>query len=308
MPALPTASPTLVSRVALVNALANGLLVVTGGAVRLTGSGLGCPTWPRCTGGSFVPTQQLAVHGIIEFTNRMLTFVLTVAAVALVVAVFRSVRRDLRTLAVVSLLGIPAQAVLGGITVLTKLNPWTVAGHFLLSSVLVAVTTMLWLRSREPGVGQLVVRRPLAGLVRAVAGVTAAVLVVGTVVTGSGPHSGDRHSARTGLDPEQVSQLHADLVFLLVGLTVALIVALVATDAPGRVRRAARDLLIVELAQGVLGFVQYFTHLPVVLVLAHMLGAVLMIGYTTRLVWSVHGPASELPLDAAPAVVTSTVG
>ena len=299
MPALPIVAPRVVSRVALINAVANGLIVVTGGAVRLTDSGLGCPTWPRCTGGSFVPTRQLAGHGVIEFSNRMLTFVLTVAAIATVVAVFRSVRRDLRPLAVVSLLGIPAQALLGGVTVLTKLNPWTVAGHFLLSSVLVAVATVLWLRSREPGVGQLVVRRPVLGLVRGVAAATAAVLVVGTVVTGSGPHAGDRHSSRTGLDPEQISQLHADLVFLLVGLTAALLVTLRATDAPGRVRRAARDLLVVELAQGVIGFVQYFTHLPVVLVLLHVLGAVLVTAAATRLVWSVRGPASDRPIEAA---------
>lgn len=303
MPALPLASPRLVSRVALANAIVNGAIVVTGGAVRLTDSGLGCPTWPRCTGGSLIPTHRLGIYGKIEFTNRMITFVLTVVAVATVVAVFRSVRRDLRRLAVVSLLGIPAQALLGGITVLTKLNPWTVAAHFLLSSVLVAVATILWLRSREPGVGEPLLRRPLVGLVRGVAVASAAVIAVGTVVTGSGPHSGDRHSARTGLDPEQVAQLHADLVFLLVGLTVALLVALAATDAPGRVRRAARDLLIVELAQGVIGFVQYFTHLPVALVLLHMLGAVLLVAYTARLLWSVRGPSSELPLEASrPAV------
>jgi cytochrome c oxidase assembly protein subunit 15 len=165
--------------------------------------------------------------------------------------------------------------------------------------VLVAVATVLWLRSREPGVGEPVVRRPLVGLVRGVAVATAAVLLVGTVVTGSGPHAGDRNSSRTGLDPEQLSQLHADLVFLLVGLTVALLVALAATDAPGRVRRAARDLLVVELAQGLVGFVQYFTHLPVVLVLVHMLGAVLVTAFAARLVWSVRGPASELPLEQA---------
>lgn len=292
-------SPTVVSRVALANAVANGLIVITGGAVRLTGSGLGCPTWPRCTGASFVPTHQLAVHGAIEFGNRMVTFVLTAVAIATAVAVFRSARRDLRSWAVVSLLGIPAQAVLGGITVLTKLNPWIVAGHFVLSSVLVAIATVLWLRSREPGVGEPLIRRPLAQLVGGIALATAAVVAVGTVVTGSGPHSGDAHSERTGLDPEQVAQLHADLVFLLVGLTVALLVALKATDAPGRVVRAARDLLIVELAQGVIGFVQYFTHLPTLLVLLHMLGAVLIVAYTARLVWAVRGPASELPLDAA---------
>jgi cytochrome c oxidase assembly protein subunit 15 len=289
----------VVSRVALVNAVANGLIVVTGGAVRLTDSGLGCPTWPRCTGSSLVPTRQLGVYGAIEFSNRMLTFVLTVAAVAALLAVFRSARRDLRPLAVLSFLGIPAQALLGGITVLTKLNPWTVAGHFLLSSVLVAVSTTLWLRSREPGVGQLVVRRPVLGLVRGVAAATAAVLVVGTVVTGSGPHAGDAHSARTGLDPEQLAQLHADLVFLLVGLTAALLVTLRATDAPARVARAARDLLLVELGQGVIGFAQYFTHLPVVLVLLHVLGAVLVTAAATRLVWAVRGPASDLPLEAA---------
>jgi heme a synthase len=289
----------VVSRIALVNAVANGLIVVTGGAVRLTDSGLGCPTWPRCTGSSLVPTAQLGVYGKVEFTNRMLTFVLTVAAVAALGAVFRSARRDLRVLAAISFLGIPAQALLGGVTVLTKLNPWAVAGHFLLSSALVAVATTLWLRSREPGVGQLVVRRPVLGLVRGIAGATAAVLVVGTVVTGSGPHAGDAHSPRTGLDIEQVSQLHADLVFLLVGLTVALLVTLRATDAPARAARAARDLLAVELAQGVIGFVQYFTHLPIALVLLHMLGAVLVTAAATRLVWSVRGPASDLPLEAA---------
>jgi cytochrome c oxidase assembly protein subunit 15 len=305
VPVLPASLPAIsfssrtVSRVALANAVANGLIVVTGGAVRLTGSGLGCPTWPECTDGSVVPTQELAGHGLIEFGNRLLTFALTAVAVATVVAVFRSPRRDLRPLAVLTLLGIPAQALLGGMTVLTGLNPWTVAAHFLVSSVLVALSTVLWLRSREPGVGQLVVRRPFAHLVTGIAVVTGAVLVVGTVVTGSGPHSGDPEAGRTGLDPALVSQLHADLVFLLVGLTVALLVALHATDSPGRVRRAARDLLVVLGLQGVVGYVQYFTHLPALLVLLHMAGAVLITAFTARLVWSVRGPASELPLEPA---------
>ncbi|MFW3168430.1 COX15/CtaA family protein [Geodermatophilus sp. CPCC 206100] len=291
-------SPAVVSRFALANVVANGAIVVTGGAVRLTGSGLGCPTWPRCTDDSFVATPELAGHGVIEFGNRLLTFVLAAVAIATVVAVFRSTRRDLRTLAVVAFLGIPAQALLGGVTVLTGLNPWTVAAHFLVSSALVAVTTVLWLRSREPGVGQLLVRRPFALLVTGIAAATAAVLVLGTVVTGSGPHSGDPEAGRTGFDPELVSQLHADSVFLLLGLTVALLVALHATDSPGRVRRAARDLLVAQVAQGVVGYVQYFTDLPVALVLLHMLGAVVITAFTARLVWSVRGPASELPLDA----------
>jgi cytochrome c oxidase assembly protein subunit 15 len=313
VPVLPTAfSPAAVSRVALAGAVANGLIVVTGGAVRLTGSGLGCPTWPRCTDESFVATPELAVYGAIEFGNRLLTFVLTAVAVAVLVVVVRSARRDLRPLAVLGFLGIPAQALLGGVTVLTGLNPWTVAAHFLLSMALVAVATVLWLRSREPGVGLLLVRRPLALLAGAIAAVTAVVLVLGTVVTGSGPHSGDVDEeglptgGRMGFDPELVSQLHADVVFLLIGLTVALLVALHATDSPGRVRRAARDLLIVELAQGLVGYVQYFTDLPIALVLVHMLGAVLVTAFTARLVWSVRGPASELPVPtlAEPAAVS----
>ena len=307
MPVLPTSfSPATVSRVALVNAIANGVIVVTGGLVRLTGSGLGCPTWPRCTDASFVATPELAGHGVIEFGNRLLTFALTAAAVATVVAVWRSPRRDLRPLAVLSFLGIPAQALLGGVTVLTGLNPWTVAAHFLVSMVLVAIATMLWLRSREPGVGQPLLRRPFVLLIAGIAAVTGVVLVIGTVVTGSGPHSGDPEAGRTGFDPELVSQLHADVVFLLLGLTVALLVALYATDSPGRIRRAARDLLIVQLAQGVVGYVQYVTDLPIALVLVHMLGAVLITAYTARLVWSVRGPASELPLSTPtePAIAT----
>jgi cytochrome c oxidase assembly protein subunit 15 len=313
VPVLPTAfSPAAISRLALANVVANGAIIVTGGVVRLTGSGLGCPTWPRCTEESFVTTPELAGHGVIEFGNRLLTFVLTVIAVALLVAVLRSPRRDLRPLAVLAFLGIPAQAAIGGVTVLTGLNPWTVAVHFLVSVVLTAVATVLWLRSREPGVGRPLVRRPIALLVGGIAAVTAAVLVLGTIVTGSGPHSGDVDGNdvptgdRMGFDIELVSQLHADVVFLLVGLTIALLVALYATDAPGRVRRAARDLLVVQLLQGVIGFVQYFTHLPVVLVLLHMLGAVLVTVFTARLVWSVRGPASEAPLSASQVPASAT--
>jgi heme a synthase len=305
LPAVVRAS--VVSRLTLANMVANGVVVVTGGAVRLTGSGLGCPTWPECTSGSFVTTKALAGHGLIEFGNRMLTFVLVAVAIATLAGVLFSPRRDLRKLAVLSVLGIPAQAVLGGITVLTKLNPWPVAGHFLLSAALVALATVLWLRSREPGVGHLLVRRPLASLVGGVAAATAAVLVVGTVVTGSGPHSGDTGVRRTGFDPELVSQLHADLVFLLVGLTVALLVGLYATDAPGRVKRAGRDLLVVELAQGVIGYVQYFTHLPALLVLVHMAGAVLITVYAARLTWSVRGPSSELPVGSPELSPAATV-
>ncbi len=313
VPVLPTSfSSAVISRLALVNAVANGLIVVTGGAVRLTGSGLGCPTWPRCTEDSFVTTDELAINGAIEFGNRLLTFVVAAAAIATVVAVWRSPRRDLRPLSVLTFLGIPAQALLGGVTVLTGLNPWTVAAHFLVSAVLVALATTLWLRSREPGVGPPLLRRPFVLLTWGIAAATATVVVVGTIVTGSGPHSGDVDADdiptgnRIGIDTELISQLHADVVFLLIGLTVALLVALYATDSPDRVRRAARDLLVVQLLQGVVGYVQYFTDLPIALVLVHMAGAVLITAFTARLVWSVRGPASELPVSATPEPATAT--
>ena len=313
VPVLPDSfSPATVSRLALANVAANVLIVVTGGAVRLTGSGLGCPTFPRCTEESFVTTPEMGVRGVIEFGNRTLTFLLTAIALAVLIAVWRSSRRDLRPLAVLSFLGIPAQALLGGVTVLTGLNPWTVAAHFLISMALIGIATVLWLRSREPGVGQPLLRRPLVSLVGGIAAVTGVVLVLGTLVTGSGPHSGDVDDDdvptgdRMGFDLELISQLHADAVFLLLGLTVATLVSLYATDAPGRVRRAARDLLVVQLLQGAIGYVQYFTGLPIVLVLLHMLGAALIAVFTARLVWSVRGPASEAPLAAPAAAAGAT--
>ena len=274
---LPRASDVLVRRLAVASVVANVGIVVTGGVVRLTGSGLGCPTWPTCTADSLIPTPEHAQHGAIEFTNRMLTFVLTAVAVATLLAVLRSDRRDLTRLAVAAFLGIPAQAVLGGITVLTGLNPWTVAAHFLLSMVILAITTTMASRAYQPpGPARVIVNPSLVTLIRVLVGVTAAVLVLGTVVTGSGPHAGDVDVPRTGFDPETVSQLHADAVMLLVGLTVATLLWLRGSKAPPTATRAAAVLLVVELAQGVIGFVQYFTGLPVILVGVHLLGACLV--------------------------------
>jgi cytochrome c oxidase assembly protein subunit 15 len=278
-------------RLALASVIANVGIVVTGGAVRLTDSGLGCPTWPSCTDDSLTPTKQFAVHGIIEFTNRQLTFVLVVVAVATWVVAM--VRRSERALATIAALGIPAQAVLGGLTVLTHLNPWLVALHFLLSMAIIAVTFLLWWRLR-PAASELSPPRDslapgsadnLSGtallrvLVRVTAAVTAATLVIGTVVTGSGPHAGDVKSGkvhRTGLKVSSVSQLHADAVMVLIGLTIGLVVLVYAVHAAEKVRRAAVVLLAVELAQGVIGFTQYFLHVPALLVGVHMLGACLV--------------------------------
>ena len=278
-----------VRRLALLSLVANCGIVVTGGAVRLTASGLGCPTVPRCDESSYIPTRELGVHGAIEFGNRMLTFVITAAVLASLVAVLRARPRRSRLVrpAVVVALGVPAQAVLGAVTVLTGLNPWTVMAHFLLSAVLICVATVLVRRAGEgDGPAAALLPRPLAQLSRGVLLVTGVVVSLGTLVTGSGPHSGDPDAGRTGLDLAAVGQLHADAVMLLVGLTVALAVAVRAVSADARVVRAVDVLLAVELLQGAIGYVQWFTDLPVVLVGLHMLGATLTLVAATRLVMS----------------------
>jgi len=302
-------------RFAVASLVANITIVVTGGAVRLTSSGLGCPTWPSCTEDSLVPTPEYGIHGLIEFGNRLVTYVVGAVALATLVAAYRyrPGRKDVRRLALALFLGIPAQGVVGGITVLTKLNPWTVMLHLLLSMVLVGLSTVLVQRAAEGDDPPRLLTLPLLRrLAVATLGVVAVVLYLGTVVTGSGPHAGDRAARRTGLDPETVSQIHADAVFLLVGLSVALTVALAATGARARVRRAAYVLIGVELAQGLVGYVQFFTGLPIVLVGAHMFGACLIVVAAVRVVLTMRdrGPAPEAgrpvlelqtPAAAAPA-------
>ncbi len=273
-------------RLAGASLVANILLVVTGGAVRLTGSGLGCPTWPRCTDGSFVAHEALGGHGYIEFGNRLLTFLLVVIAITTWVVAMRlhPARRSIRWLATGLLLGIPVQAAVGGVSVLTDLNPWVVSFHLLASLALVSTAVVLLRRvDEEDRPARPTVPRPVVLLTRALLAVTALVLYVGTVVTGSGPHAGDQHSPRNGLTSSTVSQLHADLVFLLVGLTVGAWLALRAAGAPERAQRAARLLLGLEVAQGAIGFLQYATDLPVILVGLHMLGAALIAAAATWL-------------------------
>ncbi len=312
--------PATLRRLALASVLANVLIVVTGGAVRLTGSGLGCPTWPSCTEDSLTPTKEYAAHGIIEFANRQLTFVLSALVLAtLVIAVLA--RRQVR-LAVLAAIGIPAQAVLGGITVLTGLNPWTVAAHFLLSMVVIAVTFALWWRLREdpdpglsaagvsaagvPAAGSAGLRTAGQAGLRAAAVVivvlTAAVLAIGTVVTGSGPHAGDEGATnRIDLDPASVSQLHADVVLLLIGFSLGFALLARAAGASHRLRRAAWLLVWVELAQGLIGFVQYFTNVPAVLVGVHMLGACLVwLAALAVLAHALAAPARTDPVPAKP--------
>ncbi|MEV1146956.1 COX15/CtaA family protein [Micromonospora sp. NPDC049799] len=303
-------STTLLRRLAYANIVANVAIVVTGGAVRLTASGLGCPTWPRCTDESYTTTPEMGVHGVIEFGNRLLTFVLVLIAGATLLAALlhRPRRRSVVLLAVGVVLGIVAQAVIGGITVRMQLHPSIVGIHFVVSMLLLLVSYALWRRVDEPdGPASSLVPAPIRTLVRITVAASAAVIIVGVAVTGSGPHAGDADAVRNGLDPETISQVHADLVFLLIGLSVALWLALRAVGAPAHSVRAAGVLLVVELAQGVVGFVQYFTDLPAILVGAHMLGSCLVWLATLSVLWSIRErrPAATPPAEAAAQSETS---
>ncbi len=286
------------SLVLLLNVLGECLIVVTGGVVRLTGSGLGCPTWPECVPGSYTPVvvQAEGFHKWIEFGNRTLTGLVGLLALACLVVVWRNRRRDLLPYVGLLLFGILAQAVIGGITVRTDLHPGVVMTHFLVSVLLVTASTVLWRRGLEaPGPRVPAVRREVRGAAWLAAAVLYAVVVVGTVVTGSGPHSGDADEpARFGLDPQSVSWLHADLVMAYTGLLVGVLVALRATSAPRPAVRAAWQLLLVTLAQAVVGYVQYFTDLPWVLVAVHMAGACALVVFHVRLLCALTAPREAL--------------
>ena len=251
-------------------------LVLTGGAVRITGSGLGCPTWPECTPGSYTPVPHQAegqLHAWIEFGNRLLTFALVAVSLAVLIHVLYKRRRDLRSLAIGQLLGILGQGVLGGITVLTDLHPLPVAGHLLLSIILIAGAASLY--SRREYLAR--PRTDLEKLTKRISllhiGLTFVVIILGTIVTGSGPHAGDEKAQRFGFDIRVVAWLHADAVIALLGLTAAFFI-LVRSDKE-LVRRIA-VFTAIALAQGAIGYIQYFTGIPEILVAAHLLGATLV--------------------------------
>ncbi len=250
-------------------------LVVTGGAVRLTGSGLGCPTWPECTPGSYTPVPHQAEPQLnvwIEFGNRLLTFVLVIASAAVIIAVLKSKRKDLRVLAVGQFLGIFGQGILGGITVLTDLNPIPVAGHLLLSIILIAGATSLYSRRYAPVV--FVKPASLTSKISWVHIVTSfVVIILGTIVTGSGPHAGDAQAKRFDFDIRTVAWLHADVVIFLLGATFAFYVA---QGTSNHSKKAIKVFALIALAQGGIGYIQYFTGIPEILVAAHLLGATLV--------------------------------
>lgn len=277
----------------LANLICQVGIVLTGGAVRLTGSGLGCPTVPACTDEDFFPTPELEIHGIIEFANRGLGYLVGIVAIVTFVAIWRSRRRGLYAPAAAVAVGVALQGGLGMVTVLTGLNPWTVLGHFLVSMVLVSTATWLHLRAAHPEGpapedGPPAQRAPAdVRVATAIIGpLLAVVLVLGTLTTGTGPHSGDSDiTDRMPFDLELISKLHSFPVYVLILLTA--FVAIWRRPAPRAVTRAARVLLAAELLQGAIGLVQYVTDLPIALVAAHMLGAALLVVAATRLWWAV---------------------
>jgi heme a synthase len=279
---LPAVSPPVLRALAIAAVVAQAGIAVTGSIVRVTGSGLGCPTWPECVPGSLVPTPHPEVEPLtqwIEFSNRLLTGVVVLVAGACLLAALgtRPRRRRLTLLALVQPLGVVAQAVIGGFVVLLGLVWWSVSVHLLVSMILVWLAVQLVAAASEgDGPPRRLVPGPVRGLVAASTTVLAAVLVAGSFVTAAGPHAGDAQTPRLQVAVQSVAQFHADLLFCYLGLLVGLGFALRAVGAPQRVLRRYAVLVGVVVAQGVLGGVQYALGIPEVLVSLHVLGAALV--------------------------------
>ena len=304
-------------RLALAGVIADTVIMSTGAAVRLSASGLGCPDWPQCSTADIVASKnagQTLLNTWIEFSNRLLNFPLVIIAGLIFIAAWRfrpdgRRRRDLVWLAAAQPLGVVAQAVIGGIVVLTKLNPAAVSVHFLVSASIVAAAVALHSASGgptardPPGPGgasprtPLAVRRDLQLVSAALVAVTCVMLAAGTVVTGTGPLAGHADTPRYKLPLEGVTQLHADIGWLLAGLAVALVLGLRLSGAPPRAVRASWIMLAALGSQGVIGYIQYFTHLPAGLVWVHVTGSVLVWIAVLRLFFAVR---EQGPLPAAP--------
>ncbi|MGV9315848.1 COX15/CtaA family protein [Streptomyces sp. NPDC003691] len=301
-----TPAPGIVRRAALSAVVMTVVIIVTGGAVRLTGSGLGCDTWPKCTDDSLFATPEQGLHGAIEFGNRMLTYVLS-AAVGWAIIAARSAkprRRSLTRLGWAQFWIVASNAIVGGITVWTGLNPWTVAGHFVLANALLTVAVLTWHRAGEgDGEARPRVPLPVRRLSWAIVITAGLAIVLGTAVTGAGKHAGDSSDVpRMPWDWVNAAHLHAASAWVICALALAMWLVLRVVDAPGDTRARARDLLIVLLLQGGIGYLQYFTGVPEILVGVHMLGSSLMWIAVVRLALSMRErpaePAAAIPAQA----------
>ncbi len=287
--------------IAWVYLVAQIVLVGTGGLVRLTSSGLGCPTWPKCTADSLVNTPEMGIHGVIEFGNRLLGVVLGLVAIVAFVAILRlrKQRKDLFWLTLLAGLGIPAQAVLGGISVLTRLNPYVVGLHFVVSMILVVLCTMFVYRVHVPaGPRVAVVPRWYSLVARLTAVVVAITILMGILTTGSGPHAGDANAPRNNLNPEILQHVHAIPAYLTFALTVVLVVGSLRFRGT-RVRRFAILLLGVEFAQIAVGLIQANTGLPGILVGVHMTLAAILASAMAAVMLALSAPVdAEIGVEA----------
>lgn len=271
---------TLIKRarlVSLINLITQSGIIVTGAVVRLTGSGLGCPTWPNCAPGSLVPvaSQVEGFHKYIEFGNRLLTFVVLIASIAVLIIAIISKNKKIILWSVLPLIGTLLQAVFGGITVLTGLNPFTVMFHFLLSIVLVAISTIIyrfWSKSNPIKIQSKLIRNYIKFFTL----IGFAVITLGTITTGSGPHSGDEIAARFNIDTRTIAWIHADSVLLFIGLLIGLILLVRTNNTYKSLSKSLNSLFILCIIQGFIGYTQWFTNLPWILVGFHVLGSVLI--------------------------------
>ncbi len=295
---LPRISPRIFRILSLASAVSLGLIVVTGGAVRLTGSGLGCSSWPQCEPGSLAPPWGL--HPWVEFGNRLVTVAVTLIVTATAVAAMRRTppRRDLTLLSWGLVAGVLAQAVVGGLSVIYDLVPGWVMAHFLLSMLVLWDAAVLHHRA-APGwspTAQPLVRSEVRWLGRSLAVTAGAVLALGTVTTGTGPHAGDASTPRLPLNLVQVTQLHADFALFLTGLVVATLVALRLADVPDHVRRRGRWLVAAVLLQVAIGYSQYFSGLPAGVVELHVAGATVLWWATLWLNLGFTAPPAPAPV------------
>jgi cytochrome c oxidase assembly protein subunit 15 len=263
-------------RISLANLIAQSGIIVTGAVVRLTGSGLGCPTWPDCAPGSLIPVagQVEGFHKYIEFGNRLLTFLVLAIAIILFVFSLLNEKRNIIVWSFLPLIGTLLQAVLGGITVLTGLHPSTVMAHFLLSIVLVGISVKIYDYFNNKKVYK-ALPKIVDNYVKIVTLVGLAVIILGTITTGSGPHSGDEIAARFDLDIRVIAWLHADSVLLFVGLIIGLLVITKLNSDSNHLFKTTRTMFIICLVQGFIGYVQWFSNLPWILVSFHVIGAVI---------------------------------
>lgn len=278
--------PRWYNRALILNIVVQSGIIVTGAIVRVTGSGLGCPTWPDCVEGSLAPTATQAEdwHKWVEFGNRLLTFVVGLAALVVVIGGIRYFKRtSRRLLAAVPFLGTLAQALLGGVTVLTGLHPLTVMAHFVLSIIIVGLSFRLWFVASEP---QRTSDRLLQSFSHVLPVTTFLLIVAGSLVTGSGPHSGDPDvTHRLPFDLKTIAWFHADILWLFVGVLIALwVIAKMSHHTLSlSALRWLRNVTVLTAIQGIVGYIQFFTSLPELLVIFHVVGAVLVWNFVLRL-------------------------